>query len=186
MNYWQSERVRLRAIEPEDAVHFLHWNEESERGRLLDFLWPPSSAHAVGRWAEEQSRQGFEGETFHWVIENRDGEAVGSISTHDCNPRNGTFSYGVDIAPEHRGQGYAGEAIRLVLAYYFNELRYQKVTVPIHGDNPHSIRLHQRLGFQEEGRLRRMIYTQGGFVDLLWYGLTKEEFGGMGDGLRGA
>ena len=41
---------------------------------------------------------------------------------------------------------------------------------------PTSIRLHEKLGFQLEGRLRRMIYTNGQFFDELLFGLTAEEF----------
>jgi RimJ/RimL family protein N-acetyltransferase len=62
------------------------------------------------------------------------------------------------------------------MQYYFEELRYQKVTVPVHGDNEPSIRLHEKLGFQREGTHRRMVYTQGRFVDILWFGMTVEEF----------
>jgi RimJ/RimL family protein N-acetyltransferase len=118
----------------------------------------------------------LEGDTFHWVIEDKTGLPVGSISTHDCDPRNGTFSYGIDIDPAHRRRGYASEAVRMVCRYYFDELRYQKVTVPIHADNPASIALHEALGFQREGVHRRMIYTLGHHINVLWYGLTREEF----------
>ena len=176
MNYWQGKRVRLRGIEPSDAEHFIRWNLDSERARHLDFVWPPTSNASVQAWVEAQSRQKLEHDSFHWVIENHDGDPVGSISTHDCTPRYGTFSYGIDVAPEHQRQGYAREAIRLVLRYYFEELRYQKVTVPVHSDNEASIRLHEGLGFQREGTHRRMFYTQGHFVDVIWFGMTAEEF----------
>jgi L-amino acid N-acyltransferase YncA len=39
-----------------------------------------------------------------------------------------------------------------------------------------SIELHRGLGFQEEGRLRRMGYTQGRHYDWLLLGMTHEEF----------
>jgi RimJ/RimL family protein N-acetyltransferase/ketosteroid isomerase-like protein len=176
MNFWQGKKVRLRSIEPSDAATFLHWNLDSERAQNLDFTWPPLSLAAVTSWAGEQSLHKLENDTFHWVIENIAGIAVGSISTHDCNRRAGTFSYGIDIAMEHRQQGYASEAITLVLKYYFEELRYQKVTVPVHSNNPASIQLHETLGFQQEGVLRRMGYSQGQHFDDLWYGMTAEEF----------
>jgi RimJ/RimL family protein N-acetyltransferase len=38
------------------------------------------------------------------------------------------------------------------------------------------MRLHESLGFQVEGRLRRMVYTDGGFHDEVVYGMTVEEF----------
>ena len=166
----------MRAIEPGDAAIFAKWNLDSERGRFLDFLWPPTSLAADQRWVEQESQRRMENDTCHWVIENRDGEALGSIATHDCSPRNGTFSYGLDVAAEHQRKGYASAAIWLVLRYYFDELRYQKVSVMVHSDNQASIRLHKKLGFQLEGTLRRMVFTHGGYVDALWFGMTVEEF----------
>jgi RimJ/RimL family protein N-acetyltransferase len=175
-NFWQGERVRLRALEPGDAeAHFL-WNHDSEMARNLDFVWPPSSRESVRRWAERTAAQGMEGDAFHWVIEDAAGELVGAINTHHCDRRVGTFEYGVAVRSEHQRKGYAAEAIALVLRYFFEELRYQKVTVHIHSENVGSLRLHERLGFQLEGRLRRMGYTHGRYLDDMVYGLTREEF----------
>lgn len=42
MNYWEGERIRLRAIEPGDAVFFFELQRASERTRLLDFIHPRS------------------------------------------------------------------------------------------------------------------------------------------------
>lgn len=176
MNYWQNGKIRLRGVEPEDAPIFWAWNQDSEMARHLDFLWPPVSLASARAWTEKQAQHRLEGDSFHWVIENPQSEAVGSINTHHCEPRNGTFMYGVNIAQEHRGQGYAKEAIRLVLGYYFHELRYQKVTVSVHGDNPRSMALHEKLGFVREGTFRRMLFTGGGYVDVHWYGLLREEW----------
>ncbi|HET7095418.1 MAG TPA: GNAT family N-acetyltransferase, partial [Thermomicrobiales bacterium] len=62
------------------------------------------------------------------------------------------------------------------LRYFFDELGYQKAHVHVYAFNAASIRLHERLGFQREGRLRRMLFTGGQFHDVLVYGLTLEEF----------
>ena len=176
MNFWQGKKIRLRGIEPSDAECIYRWNLDSDRARHLDFVWPPSSVASVKAWAEEKSKQTFANDTFHWIIETLEGCPVGTLSTHSCNPHTGTFSYGVDVAEEDRGKGYATEAILLVLRYYFEELRYQKVTVVVHGNNAASIQLHERLGFQREGVHRRMVFTQGQHFDDIWYGMTREEF----------
>lgn len=175
-NYWQGRRVRLRGLEPGDAEHFIRWNLDSERARHLDFLWPPVSEASVRAWVAEQSTKKLEKDGFHWIIETTAGDAAGSIVTHHCDSRAGTFSYALDVAPEHRRQGYASESIALVLRYYFHELRYQKCTVDVHSDNPASIGLHQALGFALEGTLRRTGFTHGQFFDRLWFGMTREEF----------
>jgi RimJ/RimL family protein N-acetyltransferase len=173
---WQTDRVKLRAIEPGDWETFWAWNHDDEMTRNLDWVWFPQSREAVRIWAEEASRKRPENDEFHWVIESRDGAVVGSIATHDCNRRCGTFGYGINVLSTHRRNGYASDAIRVVLRYAFEELGYQKVTVEVLAFNEASISLHQRLGFQSEGRLRRMIFTGGQYFDLLMFGMTKEEF----------
>jgi hypothetical protein len=73
-------------------------------------------------------------------------------------------------------QGYASEAIQILLRQHFDEYRYQKVNTRVHGFNAASIALHEKLGFQHEGRIRRAVYTGGRYWDLLLFGLTVEEF----------
>ena len=84
--------------------------------------------------------------------------------------------FDVLIPPENRQKGYAAEAIRLLMRYYFDERRYQKCASMVYSFNEPSIRLHESIGFILEGRLRRMMYAMGDYHDLLWYGMTKEEF----------
>jgi RimJ/RimL family protein N-acetyltransferase len=176
MNFWQGRLVRLRGVEPSDAETFARWNLDSELARELDFVWPPVSLAHVTSDLEEVSLQGLEADAFMWVIEGADAAAVGHIATHHCNHRDGVFSYGLSVGPEHRRRGYATEAVLLVLKYYFEELRYQKCLVGIHSNNPASAALHEKLGFVREGTLRRMFYTGGRFHGLHYYGMLKEEW----------
>jgi RimJ/RimL family protein N-acetyltransferase len=185
-NFWQGERVRLRAIEPEDADTFHAWNLDSETARQLDYVWPPGSLARQRAWAQRAATEEVKDDRIECAIENGEGVLVGSIHAHSTDRRTGTFSYGVAVRAEHRGQGYAADAIRILLRYFFEELRYQKVTASVFACNPASIRLHEKLGFQVEGRLRRMVYTGGRYYDLLFFGMTAEEFAtGYGYGSEG-
>ncbi|MBI1802073.1 MAG: GNAT family N-acetyltransferase [Chloroflexi bacterium] len=175
-NVFQGERVRLRALRPDDWPAFEAFDADSELTRSLYFIPFPRSPERSRQWAAEQAMAEPKHDNFFWVIENQQGIVVGSINTHDCWPRNGTFEYGVCIGLEHRRQGYAGEAIRLILRYFFGELRYQKVTVRVYAFNEPSLRLHLKLGFQPEGRLRRMIFSRGEYHDVLLLGMTADEF----------
>ncbi|MDR6224390.1 GNAT family N-acetyltransferase [Desmospora profundinema] len=172
-NLWEGERVRLRAIEPSDWEWFHHYEQDSEAARLMDRIPIPRSKDESQSWI---SREMIPQDGFRLAVETLNRELVGSISTHACDKKNGTFQYGIFIFRKHWRKGYASEAIALLLRYYFGELSYQKVTVYVHSFNHGSIRLHTNLGFQLEGRLRRMVYTQGRYYDQLVFGLTKEEF----------
>ena len=176
---WQGERVRLRAIEPGDWETYFAWNQDDEQARNLWFIPMPQSQEAVRRWAEQEAVRRPEGDNFRFVIEHA-GEVIGDLTTHDCDARVGKLSYGLNIRREHRRKGFASDAVRIVLRYYFRELRYQKVTVGIYSFNEASVRLHERLGFQQEGRLRRTVYTGGRYYDELLFGLTAEEFEASG------
>jgi RimJ/RimL family protein N-acetyltransferase len=176
VNFWQGTHIRLRGIEPADAEFFFAWNLDTEMARAIDRIWFPQSLEAVKKWTEEISKQEFKNDAYTWLVENRSGSQVGIINTFDCNRLAGTYKYGVGIRAEHQRQGYASDTIRLVLRYFFQELRYQKVTVHIYDFNEASIRLHERLGFVQEGRLRRMGFTGGSYFDELLFGLTVEEF----------
>jgi RimJ/RimL family protein N-acetyltransferase len=174
---WHGRRVRLRAFEAADWAAYANWDDDAEQARSLDAVPFPRSDEHTQHWAEELASRPRDGDNVRFVIEDERGEVVGDLTTHHCNPRVGTFSYGISIRRDRRGLGYATEAIGLVLRHYFDELRYQKVTIGVYAFNEASIRLHEKLGFRQEGRLRRMTYTRGRFFDELVFGLTVEEFG---------
>lgn len=175
-NLWQGEKVRLRAFEPSDWEFFQACDRDTQTARDCYLIPVPRSDQAARDWAAREAAAQPVGDSFRWVIADLQGAPVGTLNTHTCDPRCGTFMYGLAIGVDYRRRGYASEAIRIVLGFYFNELRYQKATVSIYSWNTGSIRLHEKLGFQLEGRLRRMIYTKGEYFDELYYGITREEF----------
>lgn len=172
-NIFAGKLIRLRAGEAGDGAPFRDWDRvDTDSARTLYEIQFPLPTAAEPSAAPPP----HPGDDFPFVIETLDGVLVGAIHTQHCSLRSGTFSYGLGIFPPYRQQGYASEAVRLVLRFYFEERRYQKCSVEVYSYNPASIRLHERLGFTLEGRLRRMIYSGGAYHDLLIYGLTAEEF----------
>lgn len=176
MNFWQAETIRLRAVEPEDWQIFAEWDLDSESARLCYAIPFPPSSEQQKKKALEMALSRGEGDVYTWMMEDRQGKVVGIINTHSTERRNGTFAYGVAVRREYWGMGYAVEAVRLVLRYFFDELGYQKCTVDIYDFNSASIRLHEKLGFTQEGRIRRVNFSNGSFHDSFIYGITAEEF----------
>lgn len=177
-NTFKGSLVRLRAVEPEDWAFFYALDDlTTDFGRFTDEIWYPSSKERAQAWAKTQASAPIESDCFRFQIEAvATGDLVGTLNTHTTDRRVGTFRYGIAIAPAHQRKGYAAEAIRLVLRFFFEEKRYQKVNVEIYSFNTASIQLHERLGFILEGRLRRTVYTAGQFHDALVYGMTSDEF----------
>lgn len=173
------EKIRLRSLEESDVesqYYAITEDYDSEAERLGDALAFPFSQRQMRLIIEEAVQKKQEDDNFWFVIENTAGEVVGNLFTFDCNGRMGTFRFGIDIGRNHQRKGYGTEALLLVLRFFFQELRYQKVTIGVYSFNHQSIRFHQSLGFKEEGRLRRMVFTRGEYFDEVYLGLTGEEF----------
>ena len=175
-SYWQGEKVRLRSIETEDWRHFLKFEEDVIYNRFTYFVDFPSSPEGLKDWTQKLATAPTQNDEYRWVIETLDGTFVGTINIHTIDSRSGTFQYGIAILSEHWRKGYAAEAVRMVLRYFFDEKRYQKANVHIYAINPGSVTFHEQLGFQHEGCLRRMGYTAGEYFDHILMGITREEF----------
>lgn len=175
---WRAADIHIRPIEPTGAEAIGAQELDAETARLGNGFVPiPWSAERVRVWSTAPERSEAKADAFQWAIAtNSDDIAVGLINTHSTDPRVGTFSYGVAIFTDHRRRGYASQAITLVLAYYFGERRYQKAAISTYSFNEASIAMHERLGFRHEGRARRAVFSGGVHHDLVWMGITAEEF----------
>ncbi len=176
-NFWRGEKVQLCAVEEADLEVLLSLEEDTELDRYEDFIRFPSNREQRRAFFEEMAKRDGKDGAFFWLVKDLEGRYVGSIGTFDCDSRVGVFKYGLRILRPYWRRGYARDAIHTVLRYYFHELRYQKATAIVYSFNERSRRLHESLGFTLEGRLRRMVYTNGALHDELYFGLTREEFG---------
>lgn len=173
---WEGQKVRLRAREPEDWQVHAVWGQDTEAARTGDRIEFPLSREFLREGCRARALREPRKDYFDFCIETLDGTLVGSINSWDVDQRNGTLQYGIAVRREYQGRGYASEAVKLFLRFFFRELRYQKVNASIYEFNDASRILQERLGFQLEARLRQVIYTAGRHWDEYVYGLTAEEF----------
>ena len=176
--YWTGPRLRLRPMRVDDVDLWLaEEHDDHEAVHFLNYGTPlPKSRRDADAFAERHADFGHRDERIMWSIETHAGELVGGINLHSMDLKNGTFRAGTRVYRGHRGNGYGLEAKLMVLRYAFFELRYQKYEVRCLATNDAMVRHVARLGATLEGRIRRHVYTRGGYVDELAYGLTRKEF----------
>ena len=175
-NVFEGQRVRLRAYEPGDGdVLFRHGHDSEIARRDSRIGWPRSRAAIQSQI--EDSNQAARNDDKSLLIETLDGHLVGGIDIQSTDPRNGTFSIGIGLSERAAwGKGYAKDAMLLALRHMFHERRYQKCTISAYSFNQRAITFYSRLGFQDEGRLRRVYFTNGSYHDEVFLGITLEEF----------
>lgn len=108
-----------------------------------------------------------------------DSSIVGAVNLFDVDSTSGTLSYW--LFEEHRGNGYATEAVSLVLEYAFTERGLRRVEADVFEGNDSSEQLLERLGFVHEGTARDARYTGGEFTDTYQYGLLAPEWADGGE-----
>lgn len=177
-NCFTGKRVRLRAMEPSDVELWAAEDRcrDTEKDRCDYMIFLPRAEWKLREDFPERMRREGGVNGFRFMIENMEGETVGSINAHDVDERMGCFSYGLGINADHRRKGYASEAILLLMRYYFMELRMHKCNAAAYAFNDASVALHERLGFVREGVQREVCYTKGKYWDLIEFGMTKAEF----------
>ncbi|MCI0394171.1 MAG: GNAT family N-acetyltransferase [Chloroflexi bacterium] len=175
-NLFAGRLVRLRALEPDDAETLFQHLQDTEISRLDSSIEYPRSLADIRRLLENP-REARNPDNRELAIETLDGQMVGGINVQGADSRNGTFSIGIGL-PERTawGKGYAKEAMLLALRYMFHERRYQKCNIGVFAFNERAIGLYRHLGFVDEGRVRRAVFTNSAYHDEILLGMTFEEF----------
>lgn len=72
--------------------------------------------------------------------------------------------------------GLAVEASKMLIEYGFNTLNINKITSDVFPNNESIIKLLEKMGFKEEGRLKEHYFHQGKFKDVVIYSLLRNDF----------
>ena len=105
-----------------------------------------------------------------------DKKLLGRITYFDINPRNGSAEVGYMIGAEFQGNGYATEAMIMLISHLFGDLGLRKISAQTGEFNKPSVALLKKLGFKQDGRLRQHHELDGKFYDDLIFSLFSGEF----------
>ena len=174
--FWQGEKTRLRPWRLEDAeLRFTASLDSPTLALHEDGITLPTSVELQKERLEKLA--GFTDDAMlRFAMENFDGVTVGWVTLHSRDGKNGTFGFGVAVYRDYRGHGYAVDAVRIMLKYGFWEQRYQKCNSACLHSNEASMRMHEKLAFIEEGRIRRNCFYDGKYHVEVLFGMTREEF----------
>ena len=163
-----SDSFKIRPITTSDLARILSWrNHPSIRAFML--TQQEISMHEHEQWfirVQQDARH-------HLLITERNNEPFGfaqfTLLSKD------TADWGLYAAPEApRGSGRTTGL--LALEHAFHTLHLHKVCGQALSFNAASIRLHNALGFRQEGVLRQQYWLNEEYHDLICYGLLSTEW----------
>jgi RimJ/RimL family protein N-acetyltransferase len=171
-----TERLTLRPFTQDDApaVQLLCGAYEVALNTLM-IPHPYPDGAAVG-WIAKHDDDFEQNRIIHFAID--DGQlphnlvgAMGLVMEDE-----GVAEIGYWIGVPFWGRGYATEAARAVVRYGFEERALERIFAMHYGRNPASGRVLQKAGMVYEGTLRRHRKKWDEYVDLVCYGLLREEW----------
>lgn len=74
------------------------------------------------------------------------------------------------------GKGYAGEALKMLLDYVFNERGLHRIMALVLESNIQSVKMLVKLGYRQEGVLRHSVYKNGRYNNQVILSILKEDF----------
>ena len=112
-----------------------------------------------------------------WAICNDEDGHIGNISLQDISFINRTAEFAILIGDKtHWGKGVARLAGGAILMHGFTKLNLERIYCGTAANNEGMKALATDLGMQVEGRRRMHLFLEGARIDVLDYGILREEF----------
>jgi RimJ/RimL family protein N-acetyltransferase len=168
---FEGSLIRLRAFEEDDIpeANALVWDPEVSQH--LAGAWPEPIAGTREFW--ERARVTTDSGIF--AIETLAGEFVGLCGLDHVSDRSRSAELGIWIGKPYWDKGYGTDAVRTLCRFTFREMNLQRMHLRVYETNPRGRRAYEKVGFKEEGRLRRSHFVDGRYVDVVVMGLLAED-----------
>lgn len=170
------DRRSLRLLEESD-VGELHAVVAENRDYLAQWMpWAGGQTQrATLEFIQASRRQLGANQGFQAAIVD-DGKIVGSAGFHGIDWANMSTSIGYWVAQSHQRRGTVTAAVRALVDYAFGIWRLNRIEIRAAVENDRSRAIPARLGFTEEGVLRRSERVGDRFVDHVVYSVLADEW----------
>jgi ribosomal-protein-alanine N-acetyltransferase len=157
-------RITLGAFVPDDYGAMYCWANDIAAARL-DGAFRPANLRDVIASCEV----GNDASRVMLAIRQRtDPKIIGYINIHNVSAVHRSADLGMRIGDErNRGQGFGKEALEMALGYCWDHLNLERVGLVVFRHNARAIAAYSACGFKKEGVLRRFLFVDGAWVDLV-------------------
>ncbi|EAQ41042.1 GNAT family N-acetyltransferase [Polaribacter sp. MED152] len=170
----KGKTVYLRALEPED-LKFLFQIENNESFWEVSHTQTPFSKYVLKQYLENAHLDIFEAKQLRlMIVDANSHEKIGLIDLFDFNPQHKRAGVGILITPNYQKNGFATEALSILINYSFTHLNLHQLYANITIDNLKSIKLFESKNFKVVGVKQDWILSQGKFKDEILYQLIND------------
>lgn len=176
-------RVYLRALEESDAQGpYVSWLNDAHvcRGNS-HHVYPYTESDAT---AYIRSTRDTKNALVLAIVLREDHTHIGNIALQKIHWVNRSAEFAILLGDQrHWGKGYGTEAGRLLVQHGFGTLGLNRIECGTFESNHGMRKLALALGMKEEGCRRQSAFKDGLFVDVIEFGMVKEDTLGARSGL---
>jgi RimJ/RimL family protein N-acetyltransferase len=163
MRELETDRLRLREFRPNDLAGVSSWEGLAHAEKFLEFCFQSYREWGMGPWAMLLKDSGTIAGScgFCRISYERDGgtlEYLGEVNYY--------------VAPQHREQGLATEALSAVLKFGFDEIKLTRIQARCTAENVSSERVMLKAGL----RFERMIADAAASAQQRLHSISREDF----------
>lgn len=173
----ENDRIILRPFVVED-YESVYKKFESDYAITKYLRWKAAenievAVEVVNGWIENYKNKNF----YQWAIVPKDfGEPIGTISVVEMNEQIDKVHIGYCIGSQWWHQGYTSEALAIIIPFFFERVKVNRIESQHDPNNPNSGRVMEKCGMKYEGTLRQNDWSNQGIVDASMYGLLKSDY----------
>jgi [ribosomal protein S5]-alanine N-acetyltransferase len=169
-------RIDLRWLTVDDVPALFSVFGDSEVMRYWSS--PPLADTSATRALLEEIHAGFRTrQLFQWGISSREtNEVLGTCTLFRLDLTHHRAEIGFALGRRWWGQGFATEALDLLLGFAFSRLDLHRLEADVDPLNGRSLRALERQGFRREGHLRERWHLGGRMHDSILLGLLRPEW----------
>jgi len=170
----EDEKIRLRAVEPEDLDLLYRWENNSDYWHAGE-IRTPHSKFTLKQYILSSGKDIYENKQLRFMIESKEfSKIVGTIDLFDFDVFNSRIGIGLLIDEPYQNNGFASASLELIKEYVFSYLKIHQLYAHVAETNELSTKLFEKCGFGKISVLKDWISTENGFANVVLFQLFKK------------
>jgi Acetyltransferases, including N-acetylases of ribosomal proteins len=166
--YLSNEQIYLRAPEPED-IDVMYNMENDPSSWDVSCFTVPYSRYVLKQYIQASQSDIFADKQLRLMMISRESnQVVGTIDLTDFVPMHGRAGVGIAVKNEFRQQGFARQALELLIRYSFDFLHLRQLYAYVSVKNEASRKLFCSCGFAQVGILKDWLRVKNGYEDVFF------------------
>ncbi len=170
----KTQKLYLRKLEEEDLKFKVKWINDEEINKTLMYEYPKSLSETI-QWYKNTY---FKDNRIDLsIIDVKTDKLIGMTGLINISAKDRNAELYITIGEVgFWGKGYAKESLHLLLEYSFKELGLEKIYLYTLENNVNARGLYERVGFKQEGLLRKQSFVHGKLHDVYIQSVLRSEY----------